>query len=142
MGILVTRGLAVAAGLIFATAGGATVVSAAATPSSPASPNAGAGPAHRPSRAPSVAGEVASDSSSGGTFGAGQLVLKEPDGTQVTIDLASQTKAWKYQGHGVKPTSESPSGIPTGEIVVARGRTLFSDHVAVRIMDLGFKAAS
>jgi hypothetical protein len=138
---VINRSLAVAAGAICAAVAGVTVASAAtSTPSPSASPTAGT--AHRLLRAPRVAGEVVSDSSSGGSLSAGQLVIKEPDGTQVTLSLASKTKAWKYQGFGIKPVSESPSGIASGEIVVVAGRNLLGTHVAVRILDLGFQATS
>jgi hypothetical protein len=142
MGTLINRSVAIAAGMICATAGGLTVVSAAGTPSPSPSSSTSAGSAHRPLRAPRLAGEVVSDSATGGSLGVGQLVLTEPDGTRVTVNLASRTKAWKYQGFGVKPTSESPSTIPAGEIVVAAARKYQGNPVAVRILDLGFQAAS
>ncbi|HVB13914.1 MAG TPA: hypothetical protein VNH38_04055 [Candidatus Dormibacteraeota bacterium] len=82
-----------------------------------------------------------SDSSSGGALGQGQLVVTEPDGTKVTLSLASRTKAWKYQGLGVKLISESPASLSAGEIVAVAVRTRNGDHVAVRILDLGFRAA-
>ncbi|MGC1185323.1 MAG: hypothetical protein WBA31_09265 [Candidatus Dormiibacterota bacterium] len=135
------QALAVAAGAVTATLVGVTVASAATgTPSASASPAAGR--AHHLLRAPRLAGEVVSDSSSGGSLSAGQLVIKEPDGTHVTLSLASKTKAWKYQGFGVRPISESPTSVAAGEIVVVAGRNLLGTHVAVRILDLGFQAAS
>jgi hypothetical protein len=158
---IVIRGLAVAAGLGFAVAGGATAVFAAtpsATPS--ASSSATSSPSSSASSTPTpsasaivnspailkfphfrVVGEVVSDSSSGGPLGAGQLVLKEPDGTDVTITLAHRTKGWLYHGLGVKPTSENPGTIADGEIVVAGGRSVFDLHVALRVLDLGFAAS-
>lgn len=141
MASLMTRGLAVAAGLIFATAGGATVAAAAGTPTSGPTASPGSNAHHRLFRLPRLVGEVVSDSSSGGSQSAGQLVLKEPDGTTVTLGLATQTKAWKYHGFGVKPTSESPSAIPAGEVVVVAGRKVSGSPVAARILDLGFQAA-
>ncbi|HUY09116.1 MAG TPA: hypothetical protein VMW80_06655 [Candidatus Dormibacteraeota bacterium] len=142
MGMFMKRSVAIAAGAICATAGGLIGVSAAGTPTpdAPASPSAGS--ALRPLRAPRLAGAVVSDSSSGGALGAGQLVLTEPDGTQVTLNIAGRTKALKYQGFGVKPTSESPIAIPIGEIVVVAARKYKGNPVAVRILDLGFQAAS
>ena len=89
---IVIRGLAVAAGLGFAVAGGTAVF--AATPS--ATPSASSSATSSPTASASaivnspailkfprfrVVGEVVSDTSSGGSLGAGQLVLKEPDGT-------------------------------------------------------------
>jgi hypothetical protein len=133
--------LAIGAGAVLSMVAGVTVASAAtSTPTPSASP--AAGQAHRPLRAPRLAGEVVSDSSSGGSLSAGQLIIKEPDGTQVTLSLASKTKAWKYQGFGVKPTAESPTGIAAAEIVVVSARNVLGSHVAVRILDLGFQAAS
>lgn len=142
MSTLITRGVAIAAGAVMAIIGGVTVATAAGTPSPSAStPTAGA--RHHPLiRGRRLAGEVVSDSSSGGALGAGQLLLKEPDGTQLTLTLATRTKAWHYHGVGVKPTSESPSSIPAGEIVVVGARLIKGNRVAVRILDLGFAAAS
>ncbi|MGH7643632.1 MAG: hypothetical protein ACRENX_11620 [Candidatus Dormibacteria bacterium] len=142
MGIPLHRSIAVAAGVACATAAGLTVASAAGAPSPSSTASPSAGSALRPLRAPRVAGEVVSDTATGGSLGVGQLVLREPDGTQVTLNLASRTKAWKYQGFGVKPTSETPSALPSGEVVVAAGRNLHGSHVVVRILDLGFQAAS
>lgn len=142
MGIRINRGVAVAAGVICASVGGVTVASAAATPSPTASATPSSGTALRPLRAPRLAGEVVSDSATGGSLGAGQLVLTKPDGTRVTLNLANRTKAWKYQGFGVKPTAESPSAIAAGEIVVAGVRKYKGNPVAVRILDLGFQAAT
>ncbi|HEY6539046.1 MAG TPA: hypothetical protein VI138_08445 [Candidatus Dormibacteraeota bacterium] len=69
-------------------------------------------------------------------------MIKEPDGTEVTVNLATRTKAWRYHGVGVRPTSESPSTLAVGEIVAVAGRSPGGAHVAVRILDLGFQAAS
>ncbi|MGB6772616.1 MAG: hypothetical protein WBF51_11545 [Candidatus Dormiibacterota bacterium] len=146
---IIIRGLVLAAGLGVAAAAGATTV-AAATPS--ASSSASSTPTPSASsivNSPSIRkyprfraiGEVVSDTSSGGSLGAGQLVLKEPDGTDLTITLAHRTKGWRYHGLGVKPTSENPSTIPDGEIVVAGGRSLFDLHAALRVLDLGFAAS-
>lgn len=136
---ITTRALAVTAGAVCATLCGVTAASAATATPSP-SPSLNAGRARHLLRAPRLVGQVVSDSSSGGSLSAGQLVVKEPDGTQVTLSLASKTKAWKYQGSGAKPTAESPTSIAAGEIVVVAGRNLLGTHVAVRILDSGFKA--
>lgn len=133
MRTLLLGGLA-ATGICLAGATGAASV-LAATPSS--TPTA-AGHRHLGR----VSGEVISDSSGGGALGAGQIVVKEPDGTQLTITLASRTKAFRYQGLGAGLVSESPGAIPTGEIVIVRGRNLLGQHLAIRILDLGFQAAS
>ncbi|HVC38753.1 MAG TPA: hypothetical protein VNH20_02105 [Candidatus Dormibacteraeota bacterium] len=132
-----TRGLAVAVGAVAATGGGLAVASAAATPAP--NPSSSAHPhLHRGQR---IAGEVTSDSSSGGAMKAGELVLKTPNGTSVTLTLANRTKAWLYHGPGDKPTSESASAIPQHEVIVAYGRTVKGNHVAFRILDLGFTAS-
>ena len=149
---IIIRGLVLAAGLGVAAAAGATTV-AAATPSATSSASSASStptpstssivnsPAIRKYPRFRAIGEVVSDTSSGGSLGAGQLVLKEPDGTDLTITLAHRTKGWRYHGLGVKPTSENPSTIPDGEIVVAVGRSLFDLHVALRVLDLGFAAS-
>ncbi len=149
-----SRGLAAAVGLTAATALGLTAVSAASpSPGATVSPTSGStsagggspSPAHHPAlrwlRRHSAAGEVVSDSSSGGTLSHGQLVIKEPNGTQLTLSLASKTKAWKYQGHGAKPIAESASGLPAGEVVVVLGRNYQGQAVVGRIIDLGFRAS-
>lgn len=139
---LTKRSVAVAAGVLCAMAGGITVASAAGTPSPSASASPSAGTArhlHRPAR---LAGEVVSDRGTGGALEAGQLVVQEPDGTRLTLSLATRTRAWKYQGSGVKPISESPSSISDGEIVVVAARNWAGNQVAARILDLGFQAAS
>ena len=154
---IVIRGLAVAAGVGLAVAGGATAVFAAtpsAGSSASSSPSASASSTPTPSvsaivNSPAILkfprfraiGEVVSDTTSGGALGAGQLVLKEPDGTDLTITLAHRTKGWLYHGLGVKPTSEKPGTIADGEIVVAGGRSAFDLHVALRVLDLGFAAS-
>ena len=134
------RSLAIAAGVVCATATGVTVASAAATPSATATPSSSAtGAAHRHLRR--VMGEVESYSATGGV-GAGQLTLKEPGTTTtVTINLASQTKVWLYNGPGHPRTSEAASSIPLGDIVIVAGRTVSGNHIAVRILDTGFKAS-
>jgi hypothetical protein len=143
---LVSRGMALAAGVAMSAAGGVTMVSAA-SPSSTASPSSSASssttsahPGLRWLRRHRVAGEVVSDSSTGGSLNLGQLVIKEPDGTEITLTLASRTKAWKYQGHGTKPVAESPSSLPTREVVEVVGWDYRDHPVAVRILDLGFEA--
>ncbi|MFZ0168621.1 MAG: hypothetical protein WAL64_04245 [Candidatus Dormiibacterota bacterium] len=150
---IIIRGLVLAAGLGVAAAAGAPAV-AAATPSATSSASGSASSTPTPSassivNSPAIRkyprfraiGEVVSDTSSGGSLGAGQLVLKEPDGTDLTITLAHRTKGWRYHGLGVKPTSENPGAIADGEIVVAVGRSLFDLHVALRVLDLGFAAS-
>ncbi|MGA7086680.1 MAG: hypothetical protein WA724_00900 [Candidatus Dormiibacterota bacterium] len=149
---IIIRGLVLAAGLGVAAAAGATTV-AAATPSATSSASSASStptpstssivnsPAIRKYPRFRAIGEVVSDTSSGGSLGAGQLVLKEPDGTDLTITLAHRTKGWRYHGLGVKPTSENPGAIADGEIVVAVGRSLFDLHVALRVLDLGFAAS-
>lgn len=120
---------------------GATAVSAATSTPSPAPNGATKTRHHGHFRVPRVAGEVVSDSASGGTQGKGALVLKEPDGTQITLNLTAATRARRYQGAGVKPVSESATSLPAGEVVIVAGRGLrVQDHLARHILDLGFKA--
>ena len=150
---LMSRGMAIAVGMAMGASGGVTMVSAAglstsATPSAAASASSSASPgatsAHpglRWLRRHSASGEVVSDSSTGGNLNQGQIVIKEPDGTEITLNLASRTRAWKYQGHGVKPVAESPSSLPAGEVVAVVGRQYHDQPVAVRILDLGFQAS-
>ncbi|MGH7691496.1 MAG: hypothetical protein ACRENY_07860 [Candidatus Dormibacteria bacterium] len=128
--------LAVLVAASAATAGGVVAASAANTPS--ASPPAAA---HLHLRGQLVAGKVVGDSNSGGAAGVGQLVLQEPNGTQITLSLVKRSKAGKYAGQGTRPAAEIPSDIASGEIVVVRERTLQGKPVAARILDLGFQAA-
>lgn len=133
MRTMLLGGLA-ASGVCLAAAVGASSAFAATSSATPAA----AGHRHLAR----LAGEVVSDSASGGALGAGQIVVKEPDGTQLTITLAARTKAFRYRGLGMGLVSESPGAIPTGEIVVVAGRNLLGQHLAIRILDLGFQAAS
>lgn len=126
-------------------AGGMVAVSAATgSPSTPPGPSSAAHQRPHPGifRMPKVAGKVVSDTSSGGLLHQGVLVIQEPDGTDLTLNLTSHTKAWRYQGVRVKPVSLSPSSVPAGTVVVVAGRGVNSSrHVALRILDLGFKAS-
>ncbi len=141
---IVTRGLAAGAGLCLAAGLGLTAASAATPTTSPSAssptPSAGLG-ALLPRRLVRLAGEVVSDTASGGPLGHGQLVLKQPDGNQVTLVLAARTKAWRYQGLGESLTSEAPGSLSAGEVVGLSARSARGQRVAVRILDLGFTAA-
>ncbi len=91
---------------------------------------------------PRAAGMVVSDSATGGALNYGQMVIKEPDGAELTVNLTSRTKAKRYQGRGVKPVSESPGTIPANEVVILRGRLLRKTPLVGGILDLGFQAQS
>lgn len=130
-----------------AAAGGVVAVSAA-TGSPSSSPSSTPSTVHKGPhrgifRIPRVAGKVVSDTASGGLLQKGVLVIQEPNGTRVTLNLTATTKAWRYQGFGVKPVSESPSSLPVNTVVVVAGRGVHgSRHLARRILDLGFTASS
>ena len=137
---LYTTGLAVTAGALVAAVGGAMAVSAATSTSTP-KPTAAKGAHHGLFRLPKVVAEVVSDSSSGGADGKGQLVVKAPDGTTMTLSITPGTKAWKYVGPGKKPVSESATSLPANEVIVVAGRGLYGkNHLARHILDLGFQA--
>ena len=122
---------------------GVTAVSAATSTHSTTPSASSAHHRHGLFRLPRVAGKVVSDSSTGGVAGKGVLVIQEPDGTKVTLNLLPHTHAWKYQGFGVKPLPESASSLQPGEIVVVVGRGVHSkNHWARSILDLGFQAAA
>jgi hypothetical protein len=125
--------LAVAAGAAAAATAGVVVASAATPTPSPAATRS----AHRHLlHLPRLVGEVVSDSAT-------TLVVKAPDGTTVTLSLTTRTRAWKYQGPGEKPVSESPATIPAGELVaVYGGRFKTEQPIARLVVDLGFQAAS
>ena len=142
---LYSRGIAVAAGAALASAGGAVAVSAATSshPSATAHKSNRAGAARRALlRLPHVIGEVVSDTSSGGSYGKGQITIKTPDGDQLTLSLTPKASAWKYQGPGTKPVKESASAIPAQEIVLVFGRGLHRHDLARHIVDMGYQAAS
>jgi hypothetical protein len=128
--------------------GGAAAFAAtgpASTPSSPGqsstnpnstpAPNSNAKPRH-----PHVLGKVVNVSSTGGLSNQGTITVAEPDGHQTTFSLTSSTKAWKYQGQGQKRVKESPTSIPTNEVIVAGLRNQQGGVAARRIVDTGFKA--
>jgi hypothetical protein len=125
--------LAVAAGAAAAATAGVAVASAANPTPSPAATRS----AHRRLlHLPRLVGEVVSDSAT-------TLVVKAPDDTTVSLSLTTRTKAWKYQGPGEKPVSESPAAIPTGELVAVYGRRVKAEQPPARlVVDLGFQAAS
>jgi hypothetical protein len=134
-----------ATGAVAAAAAGVGVTAVSAATSSPSTTPSASAAHHRHGlfRLPKVAGKVVSDSTTGGAAGKGVLVIQEPDGTQVTLNLLPHTHAWKYQGFGVKPVAESASSLPPGEMVVVFGRGVNSkNHWARGILDLGFQAAS
>ena len=134
-----------ATGAVAAAAAGVGVTAVSAATSSHSTTPSASSAHHRHGlfRLPRVAGKVVSDSSTGGVAGKGVLVIQEPDGTKVTLNLLPHTHAWKYQGFGVKPLPESASSLQTGEIVVVVGRGVHSkNHWARAILDLGFQAAA
>ena len=134
-----------ATGAVAAAAAGVGVTAVSAATSSPSS-TPGASTAHHRHglfRLPKVAGKVVSDSSTGGVASKGVLVIQEPDGTKVTLNLLPRSHAWKYQGSGVKPVAESASSLSPGEVVVVAGWGVHGkNHWARAILDLGFQAAA
>ena len=133
-----------ATGAVAAAAAGVGVTAVSAATASPSTTPKSSTAHHRYGlfRLPKVAGEVVSDSATGGAAQKGVLVIKEPDGTQVTLNLLPHTHAWKYQGFGVKPVAESASSITPGEVVVVAGWGVHGkNHWARAILDLGFQAA-
>jgi hypothetical protein len=86
-------------------------------------------------------GKVVSNSSNGGAFGQGQLVIAEPDGTQLTFSLSNKTRAVRIEGVGKPPVAENPTAIPAGEIVLVRGVQVEQDVAwAPLVVDSGFAA--
>ncbi len=134
-----------ATGAVAAAAAGVGVTAVSAATASPSTTPKSSAAHHRYGlfRLPKVAGEVVSDSSTGGAAGKGVLVIKEPNGNEVTLNLLPKSHAWKYQGFGVKPMAETASSLPAGEIVVVAGWGVHGkNHWARAILDLGFQAAS
>jgi len=141
---LYTRGLAVTAGALAAIAGGAVAVTAATSTPTSATTTPSTGSAahaihwHRP-RLYGAVGAVVSDT--GGTTG-GTLVIDQPDGNQLTINLNPKAKAWKYQGIGQKRIEESATTLPVGEVVAVRYDPKQSKHTVRFVLDLGFKGSA
>lgn len=104
-------------------------------PNSTPAPNSPAKPKH-----PRVIGKVVNVSSTGGLSNQGTITVAEPNGHQTTFSLTSSTKAWKYQGEGVKPVKESPTSIATNEVIEAGLQNQTGGVAAHRIVDTGFKA--
>ncbi len=129
---------AVAGGAAVAGIGGAVAVSAAATPPTSKSTTAATHKTHRRAWPPSKAiGSFVSETSVGGV-GHGSIVVKQPDGKTLTLDLTAHTKVMKFEGHGVAPTAESIAAIPTGDVLVVTGRHLYGKKPLVgHILDLG-----
>ncbi len=139
--------LAVAGGVAVAAIGGAVGVSAA----TPAAPTPSSKPtkattskAHRHCPPSKVTGSLVSDTSTGGLAGHGTIVIEQPDGKSLTLDLTAHTKVMKFNGHGVPPTLESLSSISSststspGDVLVVTGRHLYGKKPLVgHILDLG-----
>ena len=137
-----TVALAVAAGAAAAGIGGAVAVSAATsaagTPPAKRSTTAATHKTHRRVCPPSKAiGSLVSETSVGGV-GHGSIVIRQPDGRSLTLDLTAHTKVVKFEGHGVAPTAESVTAIPPNDVLVVTGRHLYGKKPLVgRILDLG-----
>ena len=66
------------------------------------------------------------------------IVIRQPDGRSLTLDLSAHTNFMKFEGHGVAPTAESVTAIPTNDVLVVTGRHLYGKKPLVgRILDLG-----
>ena len=134
--------LAFAGGAAVAGIAGAVAVSAAtppaATPPTSKSTAATTHKARRRACPPSKAiGSLVSQTSAGGV-GHGSVVIKEPDGKSLTLELTAHTKVMKFEGHGVPPVAESVSAIPTNDVLVVTGRHLYGKKPLVGyILDLG-----
>lgn len=88
-----------------------------------------------------VDGEVTAVSASGGVFGQGQLTVKQPDGTSVTVSLSDRSKAHRAVGVGKPATSEAPTKLPLGEVVtVRRVQVKQGSYWAPAVADHGFVA--
>jgi hypothetical protein len=98
---------------------------------------------------------VVSDSSSGGLFGQGELVVASPSGVQRIYSLSNTTKAFGRNTSAPKTTKTgkerfaapfvkvAATSIPTGEIVVVRGAEVEKGQAwASTIIETGFEAAS
>jgi hypothetical protein len=99
--------------------------------------------------------KVVSDSSSGGVFGQGELVVASPNGVKKTYSLSNTTKAFGPSTSVPKTTKTGKerfappfakvpaTSIPTGEIVVVRGAEVEKGQAwASTIIETGFEAAS
>ncbi|MHB1713175.1 MAG: hypothetical protein ACYCV7_17610, partial [Acidimicrobiales bacterium] len=88
-----------------------------------------------------VEGKVVTDSGSGGMFNQGQLVIAQPDGTNLTFSLSNQSHAFKTTGAGTAPVAESATGLPAGQIVVVRGiQVQTGQYWAPVVHDSGYTA--
>jgi len=136
----VTRwGLALTAGAVLATAGGAVAATAATGRPTPAVLR------HHHRRAAllrGVVGVVVTDSATGGERNHGVLVIKEADGTELTFSFSKRPRAWKIMGAGVPRTAESPTALAEGELVALRFGPKQPVHVARVVLDLGFLATA
>jgi hypothetical protein len=86
-------------------------------------------------------GKVVSDSSSGGAFSAGQLVIAQADGSNFTFALTNRSHASMPQGLGKAAVGENASSIPVGEVVLVHGAQVENGvWWATLITESGFKA--
>ena len=129
--------------------GGAVAFAATGSPSPSPSPSVtpGAAPAAPAQggkagkqRRAHVVGKVTNVSPTGGLSNQGTITVTEPNGHSTTFSITGNTKAWKYQGQGQKPTAEAPTSIATNEVVEAGLLNQQGGVAARRILDTGFKA--
>lgn len=87
-------------------------------------------------------GKVVSDSSTGGAFAQGQLVIAQPDGSTFTFALTNRSRAFMVQGLGKPAVKESPGTIPAGQVVIVRGAQIENGvWWAPTIRESGFTAS-
>lgn len=133
--------IAAATGLL-ALAGGTTAALAATSSPTPTPSSTAKVHHHRGILRHGAVGEVTSLATSGGVLGAGQIVIKQPDGNSLTFNLTSKTRVMDYQGRGVKPTQETIADISQGELVAVRQRDVAGTDFARLVLNLGFQASS
>ncbi len=159
---LVTTGQAAPVALTAATSSGTSSGANAVTSPKPSTPKGapGKGWMRRHSMMATIRGvandvKVVSDSSSGGVFGQGELVVASPNGVKKTYSLSNTTKAFGPSTSVPKTTKTGKerfappfakvpaTSIPTGEIVVVRGAEVEKGQAwASTIIETGFEAAS
>lgn len=88
-----------------------------------------------------VMGKVVSDSSTGGLFGHGQLVVSQPDGADFTASLSDRTHAYKVTGLGQRIVREDPAALSANEVVIVHVvQVANGSYWASTVRDSGFAA--
>ena len=149
---LLSKASLIGIGAVTATVGGGFAAVHAATAPPPPTSGTAAHAAHKGGALARVAkgllagtaiGKVTAEATTGGTLGGGTISITEPNGTSITFSLPKTNHIFLYHGKGQKVTKETLSAIPTGEVVIVKGRQpkTSTTPIGVVVLDTGTHSA-